>query len=182
MLVIGILFAVTLLDQLTKFWVRHSFLLGERLPVIDGLFDLRYVQNTGAAWGMLSNQQPFLIVLSFVMLVVVVKYRRHFLLESTFHRIVMGLMLAGIVGNLIDRIRLGYVVDFLDFYWKGHHFPVFNVADVAICTGVGLFILSHYLGHRPEPEGGSDQSSVISDQSSVQSSVTSDQSSVTSHQ
>lgn len=150
MWVLSILVAVTLLDQLTKYLIRQTFLLGQGRPVMEGLFDLRYVQNTGAAWGMLSNQRLFLILLSFVMVGVLIRYRRHFLVESTFHRVVMGLMLAGIVGNLIDRIRLGYVVDFLDFYWRTHHFPVFNVADIAICTGVGLFILSHYLGHRPD--------------------------------
>ncbi len=62
------------------------------------------------------------------------------------HRIAMGLMVAGIVGNLIDRIRFGYVVDFLDVHWRGHRFPSFNVADAAICVGVGIYILTQFLG------------------------------------
>jgi signal peptidase II len=71
-----------------------------------------------------------------------------------------GLMLGGIVGNLVDRLRLGYVVDFLDFYWGRHHFPAFNVADSAICTGVGLYILSQFLfARRRTQEGAGGQGS-----------------------
>ena len=141
MLTLCVSFVVALLDQLTKVVVLKSFVLGERREVIQGLFDLRYVQNTGAAWGMLQGLSHWLVALSILMLVVIVVFRRHFIKSNVWYRLAMGLMIGGIWGNLIDRVRLGYVVDFLDFFWKLHHFPAFNLADSAICTGVGLYVL-----------------------------------------
>ncbi len=136
---------VTFLDQFTKCLVRAHFSLGESRPVIHGFFDLTYVQNTGAAFGMLSERGPWLVVLSVVMLGVIVVFRRAFLTDGLSSRLAMALMVSGIVGNLIDRLKLTYVVDFLDFHWRTHHFPAFNLADSAICTGVGLYILSQFL-------------------------------------
>jgi signal peptidase II len=86
------------------------------------------------------------------MLVVIVCFRRSFLNDVPGHRLALGLMVGGIVGNLIDRLRLQYVVDFLDFHWGVHHFPAFNVADSSICIGVGLYILSMLL--TPSPRAG----------------------------
>ena len=81
-----------------------------------------------------------------IMLAVLVTFRRSFLTDTLTHRIASGLMIAGIMGNLGDRLRLGYVVDFLDFHLGDSHFPSFNVADSAICIGVGLYILSQVFG------------------------------------
>lgn len=141
-LVIGIV--VTVLDQITKYVIRDSFALGETRPVIDGFMNLTYLRNTGAAWGMLGGQNGPLIILSFVMLALLVIFRRSFIVDCTIHRVAMGLMLGGILGNLIDRLRLGWVTDFLDFYVNGYHWPSFNVADAAICTGVGLYVISSW--------------------------------------
>ena len=141
-LVIGI--AITLLDQITKYMIRMGFALGETRPILDGFFDLTYLRNTGAAWGMFGGQNGPLIILSVVMLALLIIFRRSFVVDCLIHRLAMGLMLGGIIGNLIDRIRLGWVTDFLDFYIKGHHWPSFNVADAAICTGVGLYIISSW--------------------------------------
>jgi signal peptidase II len=145
MLVLCLSAAVTLADQVTKHMIRRRLGVGEHVPVIDGLFSLRHVQNTGAAWGMLEGLNHWLIVLSAVMLVVLVVFRRQFVAGASVCRVALGFMIGGIAGNLIDRLRLGYVVDFLDFFWRVHHFPAFNVADAAICTGVGLYILSYAL-------------------------------------
>lgn len=142
MLILLISMAVALLDQVLKFLVQKSMRPGDTIPVVDGFFNLNHVRNPGAAWGILAGFQSWLIVLSVVMLILLIAFRRHFLTDTLCHRVATGLMCAGIVGNLIDRVRLGYVVDFLDFYWRGVHFPSFNVADVAICTGVGLYMLS----------------------------------------
>jgi signal peptidase II len=142
MLILILSFSVALLDQVTKYLIRKNLVPGECIEAIPGLFNISYVRNTGAAWGMLSGFGNLLIILSLVMLVVIVFFRKHFLTDTLTHRIATGLMLAGIVGNLIDRIRLGYVVDFLDFHWSMHHFPSFNVADSAICIGVGLYMVS----------------------------------------
>ena len=138
-LIVAIL--VTVSDQVTKEWVRARFYLGESQPVIEGLFNLTYVRNTGAAWGMLGGQNTWLAALSVVMLVVMVLFRRAFLSDTPVHRTALGLMLGGIVGNLFDRLRLDYVTDFLDFHFRAWHFPAFNVADAAICVGVGIYIL-----------------------------------------
>lgn len=150
MLILAISWAIILLDQATKELVRLHMVLGASIPLVPGLFHFTYVRNTGAAWGMLSGFGAVLIGLSAVMLVVLIVFRRHFLTDTLEHRLATGLMVGGITGNLIDRIRLGYVVDFLDFFWRAHHFPAFNVADSAICIGVGLYVLTQ-LTARNEP-------------------------------
>ncbi len=139
---------ITLLDQLTKHAVQRRFLCNERHEVIPGWFDLRYIQNTGAAWGMLAGRQTLLIVFSLAMLVLIIRTRRTLFAGQSAGWFAMGLLVAGILGNLIDRMRLGYVVDFLDFYRGDRHFPAFNVADSAICVGVGLYILGQWLSER----------------------------------
>ena len=140
---------LVLLDQLAKWFVRGAFAHpGDGYPVVAGLFDLRYVRNTGAAWGMLAGRQLFLIAFSLVALVVLIGWYRRVLERLPAGWLTLGLLCGGIVGNLIDRVWLGYVVDYLDFYWGAVHFPAFNVADAAICTGVGLYILTQWLADR----------------------------------
>ncbi len=136
-----ITFAIAVLDQITKFIVFWNFRAGESVPVIPGLFQLRYVKNTGAAWGIFSGFNNWLVFLSLIMVVILVVFRRSLYTGSKWSRVSIGLLGGGIVGNLIDRIKLGYVVDFLDFYWRRSHFPAFNIADVAICTGVGIYMI-----------------------------------------
>ena len=146
--------AVGAADQVTKLLVMRRLVLGDGIPLIPGFFSLSYVQNTGAAWGMLQGLNDWLVLLSVLMLVVIIVFRKHFVTEALSHRVAMGLMIGGIAGNMMDRLRLGFVVDFLDFYWRSSpHFPAFNVADAAICTGVGLYILSQILLGRREGEG-----------------------------
>ena len=145
MLILCLSFGIAILDQATKFLVMHNLFIGDQRSVIPGLFNISHVRNTGAAWGMMQGFNVGLVALSAVMLVVIVGFRRHFMPDGRLYRVIVGLMVGGIVGNLIDRLRLGFVVDFLDFFWRTHHFPSFNVADSAICTGVGLYILSQCL-------------------------------------
>ena len=140
---------IILLDQATKEWVRGTFSLLETHPVIPGLFNLTYIRNTGAAWGMFSGQNLALAGLAFAMLAALVLFRRKFLPPGRHHRVALGLLCGGIVGNLFDRLRLDYVTDFLDFYVRSYHFPSFNVADSAICIGVGIYVLGTLLA--PEP-------------------------------
>ena len=149
-------FIVAVLDQVTKQIVRQSFDVGHSLPVIAGFFDLTYVRNTGAAWGILGGQNTSLTVLSMVLLVLMLIFRRSFLSDTWEHRLALGLLIGGIVGNVLDRIRLGWVTDFLDFHWYEHHFPVFNIADSAICISVTIYIVScFWLSGHPlnEPRG-----------------------------
>lgn len=157
MLILVLSFVLLLLDQFTKHLVREGVQYGTVVPVVDGLFNISHVHNTGAAWGIFSGASHLLIVFSIIMLVVLVLFRNHFLTDTLTHRLATGLMVAGIIGNLIDRLRLGYVVDFLDFYIRDHHFPSFNVADSAICIGVGIYIVTQLFtsdGKSAPPESG----------------------------
>jgi len=144
MLALIVAILVTVSDQWTKLVVRADFALGESRPVLEGFFHLTYVRNTGAAWGIMGGQNTWLTILSAVMLVLMVIFRRSFMSNTWEHRLALGLMLGGILGNLMDRVRLGWVTDFFDFYVGSWHWPAFNIADAAICTGVGIYILSAF--------------------------------------
>jgi len=141
--------AAVALDQATKGLVRHGFAHeGDGCVLIPGLLDLRYVRNTGAAWGMLAGFQWFLVLFALAMLALLIRYRRTLLGESPLRWLVLGLLAGGIVGNLIDRALFRYVTDFIDCHWDASHFPAFNVADASICTGVGLYLLLSWLAER----------------------------------
>lgn len=148
MIVLLLGLAILFLDQLTKQAIRASFVYGESRPVIEGFFNLVYVRNDGAAWNILSGHGLILILISFSVLVLLVVYRRSFLQEQLSHKILLGLMIGGIAGNLIDRIRFGWVTDFLDFQFGSYHYPSFNIADSAICIAVGLYIITNVMTER----------------------------------
>lgn len=126
---------VLLLDQITKLAVRRYLLPGESLPILPGIFHLSYVQNPGAAFGILKYQTGFFVGIAALVVVAIVFYAPR--VDPGLLSLALALELGGALGNLIDRLRFGYVVDFLDFrIW-----PVFNVADMAIVIGVGLIFL-----------------------------------------
>ncbi len=145
--------AVVVLDQATKAWVLATFELHETVPVIPGWFHLTYIRNPGAAFGLFSGhaeafRRPFFLVVTAVALaaILAILWRaprgRPWLLTA------LGLVFGGAVGNLIDRVRWGEVVDFLDVFWKTHHWPAFNVADSAITVGMGVLILEELFGRK----------------------------------
>ena len=136
---------VILLDQAAKEWVRGAFALHESVPLIPGFFSLTYIRNTGAAWGMFSGQNLALSLLAFAMLVALVLFRRKILPPGKPHRVALGLLCGGIVGNLFDRLRLDYVVDFLDFFVRGWHWPAFNIADMAIVGGAIALVAQSFM-------------------------------------
>lgn len=140
-------------DQLTKIAVMHSFKLGESRSVIEGVFSWTYVRNRGAAWGILAGRTWLLLLTAVVVAALTVKFFRK-LTEGYSERIfALLLVLSGIVGNSIDRIWHGEVIDFIDFhYYDMWSYPVFNVADIAICTGVGVYMLSNLLRKTPKEE------------------------------
>ena len=144
--------AILFLDQLTKQAVRTNFVYGESRPVIDGFFNLVYVRNDGAAWNILSGHSIVLILISLSVLLLLVIYRRSFVEDRILHKILFGLMISGIAGNLIDRIRFGWVTDFLDFEFGTYHYPSFNVADSAICIAVVLYIVINLLKEKDREE------------------------------
>ena len=151
----GLAVLVVILDQFTKLWIITNFALHEQQNIIPGLFDLVYVTNTGAAFGFLAGskswlRQLFFVVVAIVALGVIVYAYGHLKRQGRIFTYALGLIGGGAIGNLIDRLRFGSVVDFLDFYLGGYHWPAFNVADSAITVGVGLFMLGTLLQYLEE--------------------------------
>jgi len=144
-LVSGWLAFILIMDQLTKFVVDQSMPLHHSIPVIDNLFSLTYIRNTGAAFGFLAGSAaafrlPFLIVFSLVAIGFVVAMLRRLPARETGLITALAFILGGAIGNLIDRFAYGEVIDFLDFYWSGYHWPAFNVADSFITVGVAITV------------------------------------------
>jgi len=139
---------VLALDQITKQLVKRLLPPPDEKSIIDGFFKFVHWENTGAAWSMFTGRNYVLAIIGVVALFVLFRSRHHFDSHTTPGQVALGLIFGGIVGNLIDRVFVGHVTDFLYFYVQrrgGNEigFPAFNVADSAICIGVGLiFILS----------------------------------------
>jgi signal peptidase II len=148
-----IVFFVIVLDQLTKQWTLNTFALYESREVIPGFFNFTYLMNKGAAFGFLSGvdhvwRHYFFLTLASVALLLLVFGWFRMRKDHFFYGPALALIAGGAIGNLIDRVRLGAVVDFLDFYVAGHHWPAFNVADSAITVGVCLFLVANFLEER----------------------------------
>lgn len=148
LLFFAVIVAVVGLDQVTKLWIVQHFALHESREVIPGLFNLTYLTNNGAAFSILAGQpavwrQAFFIGASTVALVLIWLGQRSYGPRSRWYSLSLALIAGGAIGNLIDRIRLGFVVDFLDVYLGTYHWPAFNVADSAITVGVLIFFLSN---------------------------------------
>lgn len=137
---------VVLCDQASKWWVVSHFSLYESVAVLPGYFNLTYLTNTGAAFGFLAGQPAlwrhvFFVTIALVALCVILLLYLRLRRDSFFYELSLALIAGGALGNLIDRVRLGSVVDFLDFYIGRHHWPAFNVADSAITVGVTIFLV-----------------------------------------
>jgi signal peptidase II len=135
-----------LLDQVTKWLVLRFISTDEFVPVIPGVFYLVQVHNTGAAFGMLKDNNLFFMILASVALVLVAIFARRGAFADAPSRFGAALLVSGVLGNLTDRILHGYVIDFLDVIlpWYGH-WPAFNVADSAICAAAALFLISGFV-------------------------------------
>lgn len=156
---IGIIAIVV--DRLVKLYVESNMHLGQSIPVIQGYFHITYVLNPGAAFGIMENQRWFFIGICVAILAGVAIFYKSIRREDFMFRYGLGLLLGGAIGNLIDRLENGLVIDFIDFrIW-----PVFNVADIAICVGAVMIAVSllreswqeeHYkLGRVKSRRGGS---------------------------
>jgi signal peptidase II len=157
---LAVVAAIVLLDQVTKALVMRSFVLHESMPIIPSFFSLTYVRNPGAAFGLLAQQPAgfrtiFFILVSIVALVLLGSMYAGAPAGARLLRGGLVLVMAGAVGNFIDRLRFGEVIDFLDFYVRDWHWPAFNVADSCITIGVGLLLL-HYFVEKPSPSADSD--------------------------
>ncbi len=132
----AIIFFIVSADQAVKYGIVSFMEMGESIPVLPGIFHITYIENPGAAFGMFANQRMIFILAALLVIVAVCAAYRRLMDESRTVRWGVALLLGGAVGNLIDRVRTGRVIDFLDFrIW-----PVFNIADVGICIGVALLI------------------------------------------
>jgi signal peptidase II len=150
--------AVLLADQVTKWLVVRSLELHEYRPLLDGLLSLSHVRNRGAAFGILSDADlPFqaaaLSALSLAALVAIAIYAWRLPGAARLPRFALSLVLGGALGNLSDRLRLGYVVDFVHVYWKEFQWPDFNLADSAITVGVAILVLDVLRSPHPETSG-----------------------------
>ncbi len=145
------------LDQITKAFIVARFSVGQSAEIIPGLFNLCYTQNTGVVFGLFQGMSWLFAVLTFAAIVILALLVRA--LEDTASRIqylAYGLIMGGAIGNLIDRVRVGSVTDFLDFYIGRHHWPAFNIADSAVCIGVTVLLLDALAIHRStEPDAAS---------------------------
>jgi len=140
---------VFLIDQVTKAWAVKNLRFGEDRSIIRGFLNLAYAENRGVAFSMLDNQGDAgrwgLSAVAFVAAALVLFY--FWRTPRSDDRILgsLALLLAGIIGNVTDRMRLGYVIDFIDVQFGNWHYPTFNVADAAICLGAGLMIIDLFM-------------------------------------
>ena len=150
--------AVVVFDQLTKALVVRQIGLHDYVPLVDGLVSLSHVRNHGAAFGLLSDwnlpyQSLLLSLLSLAALGAIATYFLRLPAAARLPRAALALVLGGAVGNVIDRLRLGYVVDFVHVYWREYQWPDFNAADSAITIGVALLVIDILSSPETEPQG-----------------------------
>lgn len=161
---------VLILDQVTKVTIERSLDFGAHIPILPGFFDIVHFRNTGAAFGMFSGlseavRAPFFYVVAGVAAILLLLFFRSLRDDERLMPVALALVLGGIAGNIVDRVRLGSVVDFLRFYWGdavanfslfGYaiHFPLewpaFNVADSAICVAMALIVIAAVKHHGEE--------------------------------
>lgn len=133
-----------IIDQITKIAVDRSMQLFDSIPIIEHFFHFTYVRNRGAAFSFLSNASwrlPFFISVSIIAALVILIAFRKLRDDQKLAHTSLAMIFSGAIGNLIDRVRLGEVIDFLDVHWYSHHWPAFNVADSLICVGVFLLAI-----------------------------------------
>lgn len=129
------------LDQITKISISIFFTLNTKIVLLPNFFAIHFIENYGAAWSIFNNKVEFLIAISLLALFIIYRFMYNFK-HNRRNNIAFGLILGGIVGNLIDRVFLGYVRDFLSFKIFTYNYPIFNLADIFIVSGVCLLIIA----------------------------------------
>jgi len=137
------------LDQLTKYIIQTNMALHQSITILENFFHITYILNKGAAFGIFSDRSesfrtPFFIAISILAILALLYFSLAFAKNNKLNQISIALILSGAVGNLIDRLILGVVRDFIDVHWYNLHWPAFNLADTSICIGTGLLILNLY--------------------------------------
>jgi signal peptidase II len=153
-LLFGLAVVILILDQLTKLWIvhhvpfdpYHSHRRLTDITVIRGFFYIIHVGNPGAAWSMLSGQSVLLAWIAAATLMAIAWWRHALGLRESIAQIAFGVLCGGIVGNLVDRIAYGHVIDFIDLHFGSYIYPTFNVADSGICVGVFLYLWQNLRG------------------------------------
>jgi len=155
LLLIGVSLVLIALDQITKMFILHTMRLHESIPVIPDFFNLTYIRNPGAAFGIFATTNSAFRLIFFVgtsifalALLGTIYYRLHH--DDVWGQLTIASIFGGAIGNLIDRLRFGEVVDFLDFHINGYHWPAFNVADSAISVGVVSLLIIIALDKKKE--------------------------------
>lgn len=144
------------IDQTTKIAVDRGMQLFDSIPIIEDFFHFTYVRNRGAAFSFLSGASwrlPFFITVSTIAALVILVAFRKLRDDQKLAQASLAMIFSGAVGNLIDRVRLGEVIDFLDAHWYRHHWPAFNVADSLICVGVFLLAIDMILEEKRLKKG-----------------------------
>ena len=150
-LFIGLALSVLLLDQISKWLAINHLEPNQILSIIPGFFNLVFVKNRGMAFGILSQSRSgffyyFLIATTIIAISVILFFSYWAKRKEKWLTIGLSLILGGAIGNLIDRVRLGYVIDFLDFFLKGYHWPAFNVADSGVTAGTFWLLINIIVG------------------------------------
>lgn len=141
-----VILGVLLIDYLVKLLVRCTMYCGQTIPVIDGILSITYVQNRGAAFSLFTGRGPMIMTVTFVALCLAAWYMERHKNDHWTLLLSLELIISGGVGNLLDRAMNGFVTDMFDI----HFFPVFNIADIAICTGCGFLILYMFFFDKPD--------------------------------
>jgi len=139
---------VLVIDQATKIYIDRTMDIQASFAVIENFFNITYLRNKGAAFGILAHSSyrlPFFILVSLVAIGVIIVVFCRLRPDQKLTAFSLSLIFSGALGNLIDRVRLGEVIDFLDAHWYEHHWPAFNIADSAICVGVFLLAIDMFI-------------------------------------
>ncbi|HEY5562579.1 MAG TPA: signal peptidase II [Clostridiaceae bacterium] len=132
-----------IIDRLTKLWAVKELSTGKEIVIIKDFFSFSYLENRGAAFGMFQNKQFVLIILTSIVALAVIYYLIRFKPKNIFMRISLALIISGALGNIFDRVRFRYVVDFIYVHYQSHSFPTMNVADMMVT--VGTFLMAFFL-------------------------------------
>ena len=157
-LIVVVASLVVIFDQLVKIYVDNSMRLHQSIEVVENFLNITYIRNRGAAFGMFagvneSYRVPFFLVVTFIAICVILFMVRSYKDGSFFYPFSLALILGGALGNMIDRVRMGEVIDYIDVHWYQHHWPAFNVADSAISVGVAFLFIHMFTVEKGGKEG-----------------------------
>ena len=144
-MLIFITLIIIIFDVISKIFISNILILNKSITIIPNLFYLTYTHNYGGAWSIFDNSTLFITIVSFLIIIGIIYYLFKNKVTKKIEIIGYSLLLGGAIGNLIDRIMHGYVIDFLDFYIFGYDFPIFNIADIGIVIGITLLLVSMIL-------------------------------------